>query len=132
MQQLLTSWRFPDWLAESIAATTAAQITTLPIMLYYFHTLGLYSILANVLVEPFIPLITLSGPPFFIISSLFESAGVYISTVLGLGLKYILLISKLVSALPHASIRIENIPLSVFYTYYLVILFLGFNRKEKY
>ena len=35
---------------EDISATIAAQITTLPILLFYFHTLGLLAILVNTLV----------------------------------------------------------------------------------
>lgn len=121
VQQILIAWRLPPWLAESIAATTAAQITTLPIMLHYFQTLGIYSVLANVLVEPFIPLITLSGPPFFILSSLFEPFGVYISIILSLSLRYILFISRFISSLPNANVALENIPLYLLALYYFAI-----------
>lgn len=51
----------PRWLAAGIAATTAAQLYTLPVLLLLQPSLPLYSVLANLLVEPAVAPITILG-----------------------------------------------------------------------
>lgn len=46
----------PNLLIEILLGTTAAQLTTMPVILYSFGTLSPYALIANVLVLPFIPL----------------------------------------------------------------------------
>lgn len=52
-------WAVPDWAAsfkEAFLLTLAAQLTTLPLMLYHFGQLSWVTPFANVLVAPFLPL----------------------------------------------------------------------------
>jgi competence protein ComEC len=53
--------RLTSWLAESFLLTLAAQITTLPLMAYYFRSLSLVSLLANVVILPAQPAVMLVG-----------------------------------------------------------------------
>lgn len=46
---------------EALMGTLSAQITTLPITLYYFGSLSVISPLANIIVTPFIPITMLLG-----------------------------------------------------------------------
>lgn len=48
-------------LEESLVTTLAANVTTLPLVVYYFGRLSLVSILTNLLITPIQPLIMLSG-----------------------------------------------------------------------
>ena len=53
--------RWPGWLREPIALTTAAQLATLPVILATFDRLSLVAPLANVLVVPLVPLVMLAS-----------------------------------------------------------------------
>lgn len=53
--------RLPDWLALAISVTAAAQIYTLPVLLLLQPGLPSYSILANIIVEPVVPPVTILG-----------------------------------------------------------------------
>lgn len=48
-------------LRETLTATLAAQIMTLPLLLYYFHNFSLVSVIANVIILPLIPFTMLLG-----------------------------------------------------------------------
>lgn len=54
-------FRLPSWLAQPIALITMAQLSVLPLQLYYFWQLGLLFLPANLLVEPIVPAITILG-----------------------------------------------------------------------
>jgi competence protein ComEC len=51
----LGAGRLPDWLAESLSLSTAAQMATLPVILATFGRLSLISPLANLAVAPIVP-----------------------------------------------------------------------------
>lgn len=53
--------RMPPFLAAGLAATIAAQLWCLPLLVHLQGGLTTYSILANLLVEPVVPVITLIG-----------------------------------------------------------------------
>ena len=53
--------KMPKLLAIGIAATVSAQLYTLPIILYLQPSLPVYSVLANLLVEPLVAPITILG-----------------------------------------------------------------------
>lgn len=53
--------KLPKLLAIGIAATVAAQLYTLPIILYLQPSLPVYSVIANLLVEPLVAPITILG-----------------------------------------------------------------------
>jgi competence protein ComEC len=129
--QLLERYKAPPWLAESIAATTAAQITTLPIILYYFGTLSPYSVLANVLVEPFIPIITLSGPLFIALSALYNQVLVYISIPVSFMLKYILLVSGHIASMPNSALSLAEVSIYLYLIYYGLIFLPFLLRSSK-
>lgn len=118
---LLEKLRLPKWLAESVCATMAAQLTTLPVIVFYFDRLSPYSVIANLFVEPFIPLITLTGPVFIALSILFKPVLVYMSLAIDLILKYILIIARELSQLPYANLQLHNSKVYIFLGYYIVL-----------
>ena len=46
-------WRCVDKVWEWVCLSTAAQLATLPLVLYYFHQFPLYFLIANLLIVPF-------------------------------------------------------------------------------
>jgi competence protein ComEC len=56
------AWPWLEAVSEALLLTVAAQLTTLPLMAYYFHQVSLISLLANLLVLPVQPpLMALGG-----------------------------------------------------------------------
>jgi competence protein ComEC len=51
----------PGWIKDSMALSTAAQVLTVPVVLYTFHSLPLYFIPANLLAAPFLDWAILAG-----------------------------------------------------------------------
>lgn len=60
IKQFIWKERDPGIILQLLVDTTAAQLTTLPIILYVFGQYATYALLANVLVLPFVPLAMLS------------------------------------------------------------------------
>lgn len=57
----VTRGRGPRWLSETLGVSLAAQLSTLPLILFHFGRLSIISPLANVLVAPVVPLAMLGA-----------------------------------------------------------------------
>ncbi|MCP4168533.1 MAG: ComEC/Rec2 family competence protein, partial [Chloroflexi bacterium] len=73
-------------LAEALLVTIAAQITTMPLVVYYFGRLSLISFIANLLIIPVQPPIMIAGG---------------IATMVGF---FLLPVAKLIALIPYASL----------------------------
>jgi len=111
---------------EDLTATVAAQITTLPILLFYFHSLGMLSILVNTLVLWTIPPLMVVGS----IASVFalisvEVGGIVAFVCLPFLSYFILTIKFFASFVP--ILTISELPLSLILGYYLIVSGLAFQ-----
>ena len=79
--------RGPRWLSESLGVSLAAQLSTLPLVLFHFGRLSLISPLANLLVAPVVPLAMLGAV-----------IGVVVAPLLALGQLSLLLAPLLLAA----------------------------------
>ncbi len=61
LQKLCAKIFLPNFIAQTLATTLAAQVYTLPLLVYRFHGLSIISLLANVIVLPVIPLFMLGA-----------------------------------------------------------------------
>ena len=57
---MLQKIRVPRFLASAISVSAAAQLGITPCLLFYFHSLPLYSVLANIVLMPLITLAFIS------------------------------------------------------------------------
>ena len=55
--RILLKCKFPRFIASAVAISLSAQIGVLPCVMYFFHSLPLYSAIANILLMPLITLI---------------------------------------------------------------------------
>lgn len=117
---------------DIISITLAAQIFTLPIIVYNFGNISLVSLVTNVLVLPIIPLLTILG---FLVSC----AGVF-STILGfiLSLPCLFLLMYIIKVLdifskPWAVMSFENVSWIwlIIYYFFLSISIWFLDRKTK-
>lgn len=77
-------YRISRWLWEAAAVSLAAQMLTAPLVIYYFHQLPLYSMLASILAIPMLSLLialfTCSVP--FMIAGIFDNTFSFLLTFL--------------------------------------------------
>jgi competence protein ComEC len=110
----------PPVLAESIAVPLAATIWTLPIQLWTFKVLPVYSLLANVVAAPFITLISIGGMISALVGAIFPWGGSALAWLLLYPTKLLVAIVELFGSLPGSNIAVGSIRL-----WQLVLLYLG-------
>lgn len=84
--------KLPKWVKEGIALSTAAQLLTIPIMLYDFHRFPVYFIFANLFVTPFLEWVIIAGLIAALVSLLCRPlmAGLLYAVFLALRLNFLL------------------------------------------
>jgi competence protein ComEC len=114
--------RLPGTIRKYLVPTLAAQIFTLPVLLYNFDRLSLVSPVANLLVLPVIPLTM--GLGFFagILGLIWDKLALPLVWATWLLLSYVIKVVAVLSGLPFASLTIENVPIVFVIVYYVLLL----------
>ena len=105
--------RLPPLLAEGIAATVAAELFTLPLVLRYFGQLSIVTLPANVLIEPLVPLVMAGGVATVAASAAGDGLGALVGLAAWLPARLLLLIVERFGALEWATIAVAPPPLPV-------------------
>ena len=119
--------KMPNWLTSTIFIPIIAQIWVAPIQMFYFNTFSLYSILTNIIILPFITIISFGG---FIssvlatIKPIANSVCFIFDLVLNPVLSALVQISNFFAHLPHALINIAQPTIAQIWLYYLAIFLL--------
>lgn len=90
---------------ESLAATIAAEIATLPVSMLLFRQISLVAPLSNLLVAPLIPLTMLIGFIATLFGALYQPLGLLISTIAWGLLSLIIEIVHISASIPFAAIH---------------------------
>jgi ComEC/Rec2-related protein len=132
--QLLNSRpnRFYQKCADTLAVTIIAQLSVLPIQLYYFGTIGLSSLAANLLVVPSVEIITMFGFAASILVLIGSIAPILSPIALPLvnridqglfyPLSYIVWITNTFSSVQCAKLKLQQPSINVIAVYYLCIV----------
>lgn len=97
----------PDFLRQGLAVTLAAQIFTLPILIYNFGYVSPYAPISNILVEPFVPFITIYGFILAVAAALSSILGWLLFFPMWLALSYLLVVAGFFASLPAAALSIK-------------------------
>lgn len=89
------------WLWSWTCLSTVAQLSTLPITLYYFHQFPLYFLIANLTIVPFSALL-LASILLLLLFSIWPLAFSFFAHLVSLQITYIDTLTSWVSSLPHA------------------------------
>lgn len=100
----------PRFLVEPFAVTVAAQVATLPVMANTFGVIALLGPVANALVLPLLPVLIVLGVFGATFAALLPAAGWALLQVGGLGATLTVVIARLVSAVPAASLQVSGWP----------------------
>lgn len=100
-----------------IAVTTAAQLTTLPLVGWHFGQLSLISILSNLLVVPVQPLSMIAGGLATLLGLAIEPLGRLVGAVAWLPLTYTIEVVELLARIPFASVPVRFTSYSMLLSY---------------
>jgi competence protein ComEC len=109
-------------LYEFAFLTIAAQITTLPLLLYHFERLSLLSLPANLLILPVQPALMVLGGFSILLGLLWQPLGALIALLAWPLVAYTIRIVEAFAALPAASQTVEFFSLNFVFLYYAILL----------
>lgn len=115
---------------EALQMTIAAQISTLPIILFHFGRLSIVSPLANVLVAPFIPLSMATGAIAFVLSLISNWLGMIAAGVTWVFLEIIIQLTLLCARVPFASIEVGDFDLFLVCFSYIIMWYWLYEKGE--
>jgi len=95
----------PEFLRQGLAVTLAAQIFTLPVLIYNFGYVSPYAPISNLLVEPVVPFITIYGFILAIVAVFSFVLGWLLFFPIWLALSYLLAVAGLFAGLPGAALN---------------------------
>ncbi|MBX4204903.1 MAG: ComEC family competence protein [Candidatus Doudnabacteria bacterium] len=130
----IISWRhkwIPDWVSRGFTATLAAQIFTLPILLYNFDRLSLVSPLTNVLVLEMVPPTMALGFGTGVLGFIWPALASLVAWPLWILLSYIIEIVQLTARIPYASIGLHINIIGLLIYYAALIIVVGYGRKRR-
>ena len=116
-------WRLPYRIKKLVAMTIAAQLASLPIIIWYFNQVSLSSVLSNVLVMPILEIVIVGGLFGGIIVLVLPFIGkiffVVESFLFGLGAE----LNRLLANLPLSAVQVPTLGFSAGFIYYLALIF---------
>ena len=116
---------------EYFLFTLAAQVTTLPVILYHFEHISLSTLLANLLILPVQPLIMMLGGVSVVSGLFIPVLGKILSTIVWLPLVYTNKIVTLLSEIPVGSMNFGRISFWTVLILYGLLFFFTFGRKKE-
>jgi len=108
-------------LNEALIVTLAAQITTLPVIIYNFHALSLVTLLTNLLILPAQPGVMLWGGLATIAGLLWLPLGQALGWVAWLFLTFTIVVVELTAHVPYASLDVRRVSLGLVCLYYALL-----------
>jgi competence protein ComEC len=111
----------PKFLAIGLAATLAAQIWCLPLLLQLQGGFTTYSVLANLLVEPMVPAVTLLGLLGTISGPVFAPLGVFLFQIASIASSWIVWVANSLAQAPESQLPLGSGPISIIISILFVI-----------
>ena len=106
---LATERRVTGYVSEFFSLTLAAQITTLPLIVYYFRRLSLIALLANVLVLPAQPGVMILGGLATLAGLVWQPLGALLAWLAWPFVTFTIAVVELLARLPGASVELGRL-----------------------
>jgi competence protein ComEC len=136
LQPILSEWfqKIPNFsflqLRNNLSTTISAQIFTLPILIYNFGYIPIFSPITNILILPLIPSITILGFIFAFLGIFWQSLAQILSWFAWLGLSFVLKVVEIFSKIPFSFLSIKNVHWIFLIISYLVLAIIVFRLQE--
>ena len=127
--------RIPAWLSGSIFVPVIAQIWVIPIQMFYFNNISLYSVFANILAVPFLSVISFGGFVSSVFALIRPIAGfvcMIFDSILNPMLNVLVLISKTFAELPYSLIITTHPSVVQVLIYYFILILIVYILKDKF
>lgn len=130
--------KIPNWLSGAIFVPIIAQIWVAPIQMYYFNSFSLYSVFANIVILPFVTLISFGGfisAVLVLIKPLANQICLIFDFILNPFLNITVGISDYFAKLPHSLVQMPQPNFLQIFLYYTIALLttlllkVGKNKK---
>lgn len=108
-------------LAETLGVTCSAQMVLMPIMMYYFNTISILSIITNLIVAPLSGTITIMGFITFIASKIFFPLGKLLATSLYMLSYFTIFVSEFFSKISFSTINVITPNFLEILIYYFIL-----------
>ncbi len=123
-------------LSETLSVTVSAQLVLTPIMLYYFNTFSIFSIITNLIVVPISGMITIFGFFIYIISKISFPLAKFLSNSLYVLVRFPIAVSNIFSKISFSNIQVVTPNFFEIILFYIVIWCLmkkiPLNNKTKF
>jgi competence protein ComEC len=122
----------PDFAADAISVTMAAQAGVLPVSILYFNKVSVISIISNILALPAAGIITVLGLIMAVLGQVSISLSKLIGYVNCTLLSFILFITKVTSSLTFSTVRVSTPSFFLVAAYYATLwFFLWYKPRHK-
>jgi competence protein ComEC len=125
------NWFNPWHLKDILTMTLAAQLGTLPILIFHFGRVSLISPLANLLIVPLLPLIMISGMMLSFIGLAWLSLAKIIAWPVWFLLSYVIKVVDCLSSFSLAAYEFKNVSWLILLGYYVILVFFIWYQKRK-
>lgn len=112
-----------SYVADSVAITLCAQIFTLPVIAYVFNEVSTITILSNLVVIPFLPLLTIAAILFLAAAFLLPFVANFAAGFVFITARAVLFIVHLLAKIPFSAVTVGG---KHFVIYLLAAAFIGF------
>ncbi len=116
-------FRLPRWFAYPAAMTLAAQIASLPIVIWYFNQVSLSSVFANAFVMPLLEIVIVGGLLGGIVALILPFLGkiffVVEALIFGAGAE----LNHIFAQLPFSTVQVPTLGFAAMAIYYLALIF---------
>ena len=113
LRPIYEGYPVPRWLVEGVGISTACGLVTAPILWVQFGTIPLWTVPANALAEPAMPVLLGAGLAAAIIAPVFPPAAVALSWLAGLAAAWIAFSARLIASLPYAQTTSRTLVLAL-------------------
>jgi competence protein ComEC len=110
---------------DYVLVTIAAQLTTLPILLYYFHRLSLFSLPANLLILPVQPALMILGGMSLFFGMIIQTLGQVLAFVAWIPTAYTMRVVEWFASLPWVSQSFSDFPFYLVATWFALLVLAG-------
>lgn len=119
------------FVADTLSITIAAQLSVLPLLAWYFNTVSLSSLLANLIVTPIVELLIVLGLTAGLMTVFIPVVGQFVFIIASLGLGLVYELSRFIASLPGSKIYIPVMSWYIIIPYYAFLIFLCTSTKQR-
>jgi len=127
LDKKIANWPNPFKIKDILTMTLAAQLGTLPLLIFHFGRLSLISPLANLLIVPLLPAIMILGMILVLSGLVWLFLAKIIAWPIWFLLSYVIKVINSLSSVPLASIEFRSFSLIFLIGYYLFLIYFIWN-----